>query len=670
MSEAASAIVEAIKTGSPFPQPDGERIVAAVGEEVPASEIVRVVQALQPLLRGCDWPRYLSQEGLPLDGLTWDEREALESQQPEAGKGGSDPENDPVAQEWQRREAEHEKWEAAESPLVQRLESLLGADGATVKEVAEAIGSVSDAFLTLPKWPGEQLPGRLRASLPASVPSTAASHQCSKFVHSVLRAIGSKGRQLPQVIRLCGRELGLLFPDEIDPRAGTYKFRQARYLLEDRLASSPHDVEAVAWLAELNLRAGDVDAAAALARRLWLLSEGCEPSDVARLVQFSLAHDWDYSEPSFDGTDSAAGLLGRLEGEWFDREEPLAHAMLRRAFAGDRWNADLVQTVVELRVGWSGEDLADDIMPASGWVWAAHSFGQAGQSYYRAWEKALAAATTRGEREIVVLAVPFLIAGALRRRCIPNYGEWLDALSRHATTPSLRRAVAKVLAGLKNVVEGLLPAPARVTLVNLKREFAVEMASTPTEDSDEVIVVLKFLDVVDQQVPAARNSIGDGTWDRLSENTRHNVCEALGLYHAYQHVPGDRRNYGTAIVALSNAILSEVDLQLSLALLKRRSGYFRQMGCQKSLGELWHLLDGLQREVDASARKDAQALRARGIQVNKIARVMPELWKLKGVRNPAAHAEKIDREKAALVFSAWFGKGLLREFFEAILPTT
>ena len=52
-----------------------------------------------------------------------------------------------------------------------------------------------------------------------------------------------------------------------------------------------------------------------------------------------------------------------------------------------------------------------------------------------------------------------------------------------------------------------------------------------------------------------------------------------------------------------------------------------------------------------------------------MARFLQPIRKLRGVRNPAAHAEKIDREAALLVYSAWFCKGLLKELLAAILPT-
>ena len=140
-------------------------------------------------MRGCDWTRYLIREGQPLNGLTECEREDLEAQQAGGGVGVDD--DDPLTQEFRQREAGHKRWQAAESPLVARLESLVGADAAAVERITEAVGSTTDAFMTLPKQPGEQLPTRLRLTLPAAVQT---DDQSAKLLHDVLRAIGVQGR--------------------------------------------------------------------------------------------------------------------------------------------------------------------------------------------------------------------------------------------------------------------------------------------------------------------------------------------------------------------------------------------------------------------------------------------------------------------------------------------
>ena len=76
LTEAASAIADAIKTGVQLPRPQADDLVAAA-EGLPSSEIVEIIEILQPFIRGCDWPRYLAQEGIPLHGLAPDERSAL-----------------------------------------------------------------------------------------------------------------------------------------------------------------------------------------------------------------------------------------------------------------------------------------------------------------------------------------------------------------------------------------------------------------------------------------------------------------------------------------------------------------------------------------------------------------------------------------------------------------
>src|ERR1700722_8118089 len=180
----ASAVTDAIRSGSSFPQSDATHLLAAIGEDLPENEISSVIQIFQPVIRGCDWPSYLTQEGLPVHGLTSEEREAIDA--PRTGGRSNGHENDPAVQEMRRRGVEHKEWESAESPLLERLELYLGADAEAVKGIAEAIGSVTDAFLTLPKLPGEQLPERLRAALPITALPVTNRHRGCKFFPSFL----------------------------------------------------------------------------------------------------------------------------------------------------------------------------------------------------------------------------------------------------------------------------------------------------------------------------------------------------------------------------------------------------------------------------------------------------------------------------------------------------
>jgi hypothetical protein len=230
------------------------------------------------------------------------------------------------------------------------------------------------------------------------------------------------------------------------------------------------------------------------------------------------------------------------------------------------------------------------------------------------------------------------------------------------------------LVGVGNVADRL-PAPAKVLLVRLSGEFAAEMADAPDESAGEADGVLACLDIVDQQVPTARAKIGEETWDRLSENTRHNVCEALGLYHSYQSVPGDGRNYNSFVLGLANAILCEVDVQFSTTLRLKRSifrdwTYSRLLGekYQKSLGSLPYLFDILANGHDEAVRRHSAVVRRSGIRLDTLVRFKDDIELLARVRNRAAHGEKIGREDANLVFGTWFGHGALRKLFEAIHP--
>lgn len=682
LADTATAALDAVRSGRPLDPSVCDRLLSATRAGLPDDQIEALVRTLQPAIRGCDWPGYLIREGLPLDGLTDHEREDLEAARhpaPEVPSTAAG--SDPASREWEERVAGHEGWAAAESPLVERLEALAGADTRAVQQIAEAVGEPNAAFLTLPPWPQDQLPTRLRSELPIAVPVT--DHETTKFLHELLKAIGVRGRRVSPVVILCGRELGILFPAEADTQSGTYAFRQARLLIEHRRAASPDDVEAVAWLAELSLRAEDTEAGAALARRLWELTESHNPTSLARIVQFSLSHQWDYSEPRFDGRSWDAGRLGRLESGWYDRDEPLAYALLRRAFGEDRWNADLVQTVFELRCNGLGEqhELDDDLMPSAGWVWAAHTDGRAGYHYYRAWNHAFAAAVARHERDTTILAVPHLIVGALRGRCDPAYQEWLGALLSHATTPGERRAAAQVVAGLANVA-GNLPPPARLTLARLANEFATEMEPVENSAAEASALIAGLADVAGQE-EQARTHLGDRLWERLSDQTRCHVRQTLGVFHYFRLTPGDTVGYGIVFVELANAILSEVDVQFSTAL-RLRSSVFRDRDIRdalcppgvrnspysRSLGSVPYLFRLFDSPAHRPAiRRYAAALRADGIRIDTLVRLTPDIEDLVGARNPGAHAgDRIDREQAAVLYNRWFGEGVLRELFGAMHP--
>jgi len=440
------------------------------------------------------------------------------------------------------------------------------------------------------------------------------------------------------------------------------------YRVEDLdLWRNPNDVETLAWHAELALRDSDEPTGRETAGRLWAATAGSEPTALARVAQFSLGHAWDYSEPRFNGIDWDAGLLGRLEGGWYDRDEPLAHALVRRAFAEGHWNADLVQTVRELCHGWEDHGLSNDVMPASGWVWVAHEEAPAGHNYYRAWERAFEAARLLGEPGVATLAVPYLVLGGVLRRCTGNYAAWLSHLQESSTTPGTRRAAARVVAALRNVE--ILPTPARVILANLAIEFADELASVPEGDPNEVRALADGLLDIDRQEQHAIGYLSERVWERVSPRTRELILQTIGVYRSFRESSGDRRDYGLVFVPLANAIVHEVEEQFSVALRLRGMRYFRRMRCDKSPGTLRHLLNDLVRAESPDARRDARLLRERGIRLDALAAFAPDLEGLAPVRNAGAHAGmRIDRDGAAVVFGDWFEKGRVRRLFETMLP--
>lgn len=668
----AEAVASALRTGQPIPAAEADRLLGQLGCDPPEAELVRVVRVFHPFIRSCDWPSYVMREELPRHGLRERERESLEALHDSATPSGP-VEGDPAVEHFSREDEHHEEEQPEPTP-VQRLEALTGTDRDAVAAMASVFGSTTEAFLTLPSRPAEQLPVRVRTGPTAAERTAEFSHQDARFFHAVLRAIGARGRGTPEVIRLCGRELSVLFPDEVAEGVGTYAFRQARLLIGDRLSANPNDVETLSWHAALALRAGDELDGRETAGRLWGATVECDPTTLARVVQFSLCHDWDYSEPSFNGTDRDAGLLGGLEGDWYDRHEPLAHALIRRAFAQGHWHADLVQTVRELCCGWEGHDLGADVMPASGWVWAAHEEGPAGNNYYRAWERALEAARLRGESGVAVLAVSRLVVGGMLRRCAANYAEWLGQLQESATTPGTRRAAARVVAALRNV-EALpahverLPTPVRALLESLAIEFADELAGIPADDLGEVRDLAEGLLDVDRQAVRAVEYLGERVWDRLAAHTRELVLQTIGVYRSFWESRGDRRDFGPVFVQLANAVVHEVEEQFSLALELEGRRYFEYAERHKSPGALSYILRLLVHGSNPAARRDAHVLRRKGIRLDALVAFAPDLIGLGVIRNDGAHAgARTDRERAAIVFGDWFEKGQLRRLFETLFP--
>ncbi len=235
--EAAQAILGAMTAGSPLPEGAAAALLSAIGPSTPLAEVLPLVRTFQPMIRGADWLGYVTANGLSLDGLTVEEAEALE-----LGSAGvpSVVEGDPLLDEYRRRVSEHADWVADECPLVRRFETLVGADHEGVEAVVRAVGTPttgSNGFA--------DLPSQLQASLPAAQ-TPPERHEYLAFFHGLFRAVGPAARSHPDVLRLCGRELGRLFPAESDHRMGPYGFRQARLLLEDHLATRPDDVDTLA----------------------------------------------------------------------------------------------------------------------------------------------------------------------------------------------------------------------------------------------------------------------------------------------------------------------------------------------------------------------------------------------------------------------------------------
>jgi|GEM_PF-5676640 len=707
--ELAQRIADCMDRNEPFPSLDSQKLLDLARRGLEETDAVEIVNVLQSAIRACDWEAYVQQHRLSQVGLVGHcihdvESDDLADREVRRDLAAALVERDDESQRTVEKpeiagKTLDEIWEARESHqsierfLTEVIEDGFQADHAAVNDIVLAVNTASPSHLRQLLSHDGQLYWKLLSNLPRCKGDACQAVAVPSFLHDLLTVIGAESRHRDEIVRACGHELFILFPfpREIDPQLGTYRFRQARFLLDAYGAANPNDWEALAWRAELAARAKDLVAAESLAARLWDESSHMNSKAIARFILFSYGRSFDNThydcEPTFGGVPYTDERIGEVSSHWYDRDEAFADALLRREFVENRWSVDTLRALQEMtsegignwqlpNVGpdeWYVPEEWMDVLPAAAWIHLAGETEPAEKGYIRYWKRALSSAYAASDWHSALLAIPFVAAGVIRADGTGEFqkqaGLWLDVIDKATNTLNLRTAAASVTQGFSGAVNWLATTD-RVILARLERQLAAEIAKLPRGKSDDLPILVNhdIRATIAHKEPDAKVLLGPDLWTLLLPDSRQHICEYLGLFEEYQQIPGDNRSYSTPIRALEIVITNEVEAQFSKAI--GVSFFFDcgEEGKGKSLGSFLFLLNCLRSPSKTSHDLDRTAILKSRINLDMLCTHEPAIKEFNKLRNRATHVESIKLEDANLFHSKWIRHGLLKRFLDALHP--
>jgi len=255
------------------------------------------------------------------------------------------------------------------------------------------------------------------------------------------------------VINHCGDLLACLYYDDDEAAAGRLFLEQITLLADEYYRIKPWDILGSCWRGELACWAGDEDLALEYAQRVWDQAHSGSSGTVHRVTTFfaltgSSAPDWDCWK--WDRLPSPRSHLGELEGAWIDRHQPLAWALVRRAFLLGTWDTSLLCSMMALRDNGYYSPKSDDA-PAPCWSRLAEHGKEtriSSETYYAYWNHALQSLTTATDPALAHNIIVATLGGRLFDRdqntisaSIPQILQSLYDLHRRHPMPEKERAV-------------------------------------------------------------------------------------------------------------------------------------------------------------------------------------------------------------------------------------
>jgi hypothetical protein len=229
------------------------------------------------------------------------------------------------------------------------METLMGFDQGVMKRLVEKLGHYDDT----------ELPGSLHDILPEEIAfPLERGEYCSAYdyrVHLLVRELaarlGESNRLDKDVIKISGHVLGKIYHSDDDAAESRLLLRQLTILADEYVWRNDGDAIGLCWRGELACWEGDDDLALDCARQVWNKVSFSSTEIILRTSLFfaftgSSAPDWNVWK--LQAIERPRWHLGEHEEMWIDRKQPLACAIVRKAFQRGTWDTSLLCSIVNL----------------------------------------------------------------------------------------------------------------------------------------------------------------------------------------------------------------------------------------------------------------------------------------------------------------------------------
>ena len=397
-----------------------------------------------------------------------------------------------------------------------------------------------------------------------------------------------EGRHHDEVIKHCGYLLGQAeragrFLSEISPdkevglalfsEEARLSFQQITLLAEEYVQKKPRDIIGLCWRGQLAYWARDKDLAFEYAERIWDETNSASAEMIQRGTTFFALKGEDnengfWTEWGWQDFIFLFSNLGRVQAAWIDRVQPLAWAIVRRAFLRGNWDTSLLCSMMALKE--TCHELEPEYAPIECWCWLAqhwfHSEGSIDGSIedcYRFWNLAfesLKDTTDPALAHNVIVAV--LLGRLLDQDCytapisIQRVLEALNALHRrHPTMPNKERAALEMVSFLDQTLK--LEHLTATAADRLAIKTALERLKMPTQPLGNIGPQL-----LDGMEGNLKSSLGEALWAKLSEAAKSEFKHGEFHYQFASTMEGEKGDFRSFVMAYSRGLLAEIQESL------------------------------------------------------------------------------------------------------------
>jgi hypothetical protein len=420
------------------------------------------------------------------------------------------------------------------------------------------------------------------------------------------------------------------------------------------------------------------------AQEVWERSARSQEKTLTALTSFfglttHLAVEW--SRWGWDRLGYVSSHLGEIEGMWIDREEPLATAIVRRAFNQGTWDTSLLCSTLALQDGWFIQKPHD--LQVECWVWKAEhvEYSQFGnENYYQNWCNAFEVLNEETDLRLTHNIIVALLAGRLFNKITecepPSIKELLDKLENIHTKGSQPHKARAALEMIRYVSQGQKPghltAADRLAISKSIKvlEIITEVGSVtdgpPSEASEPSGATINPI-LLDQAEMHLESLLGKVTWERLSRKAKDHFKHGEFFYTIASIIEGEGGDFGSFVRSFSHGLLAEIQDSIKGPLAKDRSlkaEFWKLLGGTKhpEWGEILRFLADLEKN-DGS--KLVTRLIAQGVKLNQLSSLKKHFETMRSCRNKAAHTwDRIDREEAAVLHNLLINGGLIKKVVE------